>query len=86
VVVSGNAWRYVPTSTAVPTSSETPPATVNGATRLVPATATVPRTVAAPRPAATTGNRVFEEIGESQDGTVIIQESETGALYRATLI
>lgn len=84
VVVAGNAWRYVPR--AVTTSPETTDQPVNGATRSVPATTTVPVNVAARRSTSTVVNRVFEEIGESQDGTIIIQESETGALYRATLI
>lgn len=83
VVIGGNAWRYVPSSP----NATAPP--INGAPQPTPPSVTVPVNVGSRRsapPVTPATSRVFEEIGESQDGTIIIQESETGALYRATLI
>ena len=97
IVQSSYAWQYVPNRqakaesnghvTTMPASVPAAEYTPSVATTTLPAASKVSNTPKAePTSAAvaTATSRLFEEIGTLSNGGVLVKESESGAIYRAT--
>lgn len=86
IVTSGTAWRYVPNRTPALASSngQAPQAAAIAAGSQVSAYApATPTTTSQNPPAEPTSARLFEEVGKTSSGDILIQESETKTFYRA---
>jgi hypothetical protein len=99
VIQSSYAWQYVPNRKAVKANADVKPAenghvtpalssvpaqayTPSAATTTLPVSSRVP-SIPKATPAAA-GGRLFEEIGQTSSGDILVQEAETKKIYRAT--
>lgn len=94
-VQRGNSWQYdpadaVPTTQKVATNGHAPAPlsqaptqsyTPEAATTTLPLSSKVP---SIPPAGTTAGGRLFEELGQLNEGALLLKEAETGTFYRAT--
>lgn len=99
VVVGSTAWRYKPEA-LTPAMAQTSNGHVTATLEQVPAPVTTlpvtsvvpsipkveptPELTPAPVATSTLGGRLFEEIGQAGDGSILIREAESKLVYRAT--
>lgn len=93
-VQSGYAWQYKPNKPVVEVNASSNGHAVTALAQ-APAQAYTPQAVTTtlpvsskvpdiPKPTSSAGGRLFEEIGQTTEGAVLVKESESGVIYRAT--